>query len=178
MNDEHDDPLELAREAVDLAGELGDAALEAVALARQLAAGDQRLLDAAHRLEHALEAEAAARSEWRRCGRPTWVQHPNGTAGEHPTLRVLRACERHSSAMAAAAGLGMAAATRTNQIRPPVRSVAPKDHPEAPPKLKYLGGFTPEDMTLGSGAKLRPVGDDEDDAGDGEKPVPPPWGQK
>lgn len=176
MTDKHDDPLHLAQEAVDIAAELGETAAEAVALARELAEGDTRLLDAAERLEHALEAEAAARREWHRCGRPTWITYANGTAGEHPTLRVLRACERHSSAMAAAAGLGMAATTRTNAPRRRVRPVAPKDHPDAPPKLRYLGGFTAEDMKLGSGAKLRPVLEDED-AGD-EKPVPPPWGEK
>jgi hypothetical protein len=163
----------------DLFGELDESALAAVQLARSLAEGDERLLDAAQRLEHALEAEAAARAEWRRCGRPTWVQHPNGTAGEHPTLRVLRACERHASAMAGAAGLGNAAATRRSRVVRPAKAVAPSDHPDAPPKLRYLGKFTPDEMKLGSGdmaSKLRPILDDDDE------PAPdsaaPPWGEK
>jgi hypothetical protein len=57
--------------------------------------------------------------------------------------------------------------------------VAPADHPDAPPKLRYLGKFTAEEMKLGSGdmaSKLRPILDDDDE------PAPdsaaPPWGEK
>jgi hypothetical protein len=78
--------------------------------------------------------------------------------------------------MAAAAGLGMAAATRINAPRKPVRAVAAKDHTDAPPKLRYFDKDKPEHLELGAGARPSLVTEDDDEPA--PDPVPPPWGDK